>query len=244
MPVQRLAEVKSKDNVADEPKDTNPPPVSPVPAVTVSDEFCRLVLDIEELGKLNAPVIDSPLLPTMVDETVNDEPILTLPEVDKVFKVELPDTFSPFKAPKPVIEAPTPTLPEVVRVVELIFVAFRPCNDENPLTDNPPNTPTDETLTDPPTPTFPEVTKVLNRELPVTLRPDENTPKLVTVKEDPTPTLPEVVRVPKAELPVTDNPPLAKVNPVVVSEDPTPTLPEVTKDPPTPIFPKLAVFNT
>jgi len=38
-------------------------------------------------------------------------PIATLPELERVLKVALPETFKPFNAPNPLIDPPTPTLP-------------------------------------------------------------------------------------------------------------------------------------
>ena len=72
------------------PSDTNPPPVSPVPAVTVRDELDRYEFRIDELGR------DNP------DVTVNDPPILTLPDV-----LNVPNTSSVYDG----AELATPTLP-------------------------------------------------------------------------------------------------------------------------------------
>ena len=101
--------------VTEEPKETNPPPVNPVPAVTVRDELLRYELRIDPLSNDNPEV------------TVNDPPIDTLPEVAKVDRVEWPDTLSPFNAPNPVIDPPTPTLPVVTKDEAVM-----------PVVDNPP----------------------------------------------------------------------------------------------------------
>ena len=88
--------------VTDPPKDTDPPPVKPVPAVRVKLEFTRFEFNMDDDGR------DRP------DVTVKDPPTLTLPDVPMVDKPECPVTDSPAeKTPADVTDndCPTPTLP-------------------------------------------------------------------------------------------------------------------------------------
>ena len=68
---------------------------------------------------------------TVKEVVVKLPPTPTLPVVVKeealsADKVESPETFSPDKLPKPVIDQPTPMFPEVVRDVPLAVVKLSP----------------------------------------------------------------------------------------------------------------------
>ena len=159
---------------------------------------------------------------------------LAAPLTDRVFKLVSPVTFNPFNAPKPVIEAPTPTLPEVVKVVELIEVAFNPARLDNPAIFSPPN-PLIKPLTvnEPPTPTLPVVTS------------DPPTPKLPTLAVPSTWKLNAGLVVPTPTLPLSKTVnPWVKFDPVVCSvipvEEPNPftvNAPISGPDVPTPTLP-------
>ena len=125
--------------------------------------------------------------------TVKEEPSPTLPVALSPARLVRPVTFKPFNAPNPVMEAPTPTLPVVVRVflnkdsplTVKVFKSVLPstCSEEEKV-------PADVTESDCPTPTLPVVTSdpptpKLPEKLPVPL-----TWKLKTGVEVPTPTLP------------------------------------------------------
>lgn len=130
---------------------------------------------------------------TPAEVVVSEPPTAVLPEVFKVervvapvtssvpliwvlvaFKLAIfvnPVTFSPFNAPKPVIDPPTPTFPEVVKEVALMVVAVKaPLKSVAPLT-----------------------VKVFKSVLPVTCKKEEKLAPEVTVKDEPTATLPVVV---------------------------------------------------
>ncbi len=110
--------------------------------------------------------------------TVKLDPTATLPEVVKVDnvvaprlvtpafnppKLDNPVTFNPFNAPYPVMDPPTPTLPVVVKEVELMFVAFNADRLVSPKTlrEDSRLTP-DVTVREEPNPTLPEVFKVFS----------------------------------------------------------------------------------
>ena len=99
--------------VTDEPSETAPPPVKPVPAVTVTDELTKLELVTTEAGRVtDPPFTRSPPESTVPDVTVKDEPIPTLPT-----RLDIPVTFKVDRAEAEVTDndCPTPTLPEVTR---------------------------------------------------------------------------------------------------------------------------------
>ena len=148
-----MAEVRSKDIDVVPPSDTDPPPVRPVPAVTVKEELIKLRLEMEELGRLNPPEIFTPEENTAAEVTVNDEPIPTLPVEDKVLKIAFPVTFKPFNTPNPVIDAPTPMLPEVVKVEPKIAPKSDNPDTLMPFENNAPL----ETVNEDPIPTLPVV---------------------------------------------------------------------------------------
>jgi len=97
--------------VTDPPKDTNPPPVRPVPAVTVNDEFCKLELVMTEEGR----VTDPPLTTSPPDSTVPDVTVKLLPTPTLPVKLDNPVTLRPDEnTPRLVTDKdpPTPIFPE------------------------------------------------------------------------------------------------------------------------------------
>ena len=82
--------------------------------------------DVFKVERLVLPVTEREDCRLTPEVTVSDPPIETLSEVvsvDELMLVALspaklvsPVTFNPFKAPNPVMDPPTPTLPVVVRV--------------------------------------------------------------------------------------------------------------------------------
>ena len=76
--------------VINPPKETNPPPVRPVPAVTVKEELVKLALAIDPEGRDN-PLVTfklEVLITVLAPKTFNDPPIPALPEVVRVEKSE------------------------------------------------------------------------------------------------------------------------------------------------------------
>ena len=143
------------------------PPLTPVPVR--ADDPVQVTIWFDEFKHKVEPVDDDRLFNATVELNVDD------PVTPKVFKFELPVTFNPFNAPKPVIDPPTPTLPVVVRVVALMLVAFKAWMFDSPVTFNPPlATVKPVVINDDPTPTLP-----------------------VTLSDDPIPTKPVKCPVPE-----------------------------------------------
>ena len=115
--------------------------------------------------------------------------VFTLPNWDS------PVTFNPERAPKPVIDPPTLTLPEVERVEAEMLVAFTFPSWDSPVTLMLVNDPKGE-VTDPPTPTFPVVPRVFKVLAPETLRVEREVVELGTIKDPPTLTLPTTFKLP------------------------------------------------
>ncbi len=147
------------------PKDTGEHETdNPVPAVveTVMEEFSNSELLILPLGNItDPPETYNPACRTVPELTVNDDPRPTLPEVFNPAIEVKPVTLSPFNAPKPVIDAPTPTLPVVVRVESCELPETN--NDEL-------NTPAEVTVNEVPIPTLPDT----DRDDPIPTKPVKN----------------------------------------------------------------------
>ena len=163
-----------------------------VPAVRVPK---LLSPDTLRLARSECPETLIPVENTPADVAVRDPPTETLPEELRVVRLVAPRvdapafkparlvkpvTFRPFRAPKPVMEPPTPTFPVVVRVflnneaplTVKVFKSVLPVTAKDALRLTP-----DVTLKDCPIPTFPEIlaedpipTKPENLELPTTSR--------------------------------------------------------------------------
>ena len=182
--------------VTDPPRDTEPPPVRPVPAVTVREELTKLELVTTPDGRVtDPPLTTNPPLNTPRELKVAVPPTPTLP-----VKSDNPLTLKPpLLNVNPVVvrDAPTPVFPETVRVdpyavpkedVPDTFKLVAAIAALVPVT-----------VRDVPTPKFPEINPApdIPRVAPdmdlVTDR-ESSTDADETVREVPTPTLPDTER--------------------------------------------------
>jgi hypothetical protein len=157
---------------------------------------------------------------------------VALPEVVKVERLVAPVTVSP--ALREVLEVtvndpPTETFPVVVRVAELILLAFTFPSWDSPVTESPPKEPILPTLKDEPTPTLLVTPKEFKEVVPETFKVERAAVELGTTNDPPTFTFP--VRL---DNPVTFNPPFKAESPPTVKDNPIPVLPVTLNDPPTP----------